>query len=237
MKRQRGSALLMVLWALALLGLIMAGVVDTLRLENRQSAFALQQTHGRLAAQAGLALTIQGLLAYPPRMVADGRAYSIPFEQTRLEIRVGSERGKLDLKFAMPESFALLAHRLGATSEQARQWSQSLRQLRSVGQLTALEQLQQFPQMDARLYQRLLPHITLWSGLTEPDPDVATPTLLTLLNLSPPNIAIPRGPESVVNVHVLATSDNQVSASLQAVVFLSPQGGGQQPHRVLRWKE
>ncbi|TLG91598.1 general secretion pathway protein GspK, partial [Pseudomonas edaphica] len=59
MKRQRGAALLMVLWALALLGLIMAGVVDTLRLENRQSAFSLQQTHARLAAQAGLALTIQ----------------------------------------------------------------------------------------------------------------------------------------------------------------------------------
>ncbi|WP_248132058.1 type II secretion system protein GspK [Pseudomonas sp. B329] len=215
----------------------MAGVVDTLRLENRQSAFSLQQAHARLAAQAGLALTIQGLLAYPPYMVADGRVYSIPFEQTRLDIRVGSERGKLDLKFAMPESFALLAHRLGATSEQARQWSQSLRRQRSVGQLTALEQLQQLPQMDARLYEHLLPHITLWSGLTEPDPDAATPALLTLLKLSPSKSAVQRGPESVVNVHVLATTDNQVSASLQAVVFLSPQGGGQQPHRVLRWKE
>lgn len=237
MIRQRGAALIMVFWAVALLGLMMASVVGVLRLENRQSAFELQQTRARLAAEAGLALAIRDLFAFPPRRVVDGRVYSQPFEQATLSIRVGSERGKLDLNFAELDNFVLLAQQFGATPTQARQWSDLLRRQRAVSQLRSLEQLQQLPAMDALVYERLLPHITLWSGLTQPDPDVATPELLALLKLSAPKIAVQRGPESVVNVHVIATLNNQVSASLETVVFLSPQGGGRAPHRVLRWKE
>lgn len=237
MNLQRGFALIMVFWAITLVGLMMGAVVEVLRLENRQSAFELQQTRARLAAEAGLALAVQGLLAFPPRMVADGRLYSLPFEQATLSIRIGNERGKLDLKFAPLASFTLLTRQLGATSAQARQWADSVHQLRSISQLRGLEQLQQLPGIDVRLYDRLLPHITLWSGLTYPDPDVATPQLLDLLKLHQPKAVVERGPESVVNVHVIATLNNQVSASLETVVLLSPRGGGQAPHRVLRWKE
>lgn len=237
MSRQRGAALIMVLWAIALLGLMMGSLVEILRLENRQSAFELQHSRALLAAQAGLALAVEGLFAYPARTVADGRVYSLPFEQATLSLQVSSERGKLDLNFAALDSFARLAHGLGATSGQARQWSESLGQQRSAGPLKALEQLQQLPGMQPRLYERLLPHLTLWSGLTVPDVDAASPELLALLKLSRPKAALQRGPESVVNVRVLATLENQVSASLEAVVFLSPQGSGQRPYRVLRWKE
>lgn len=237
MSRQRGAALIMVLWAIALLGLMMGSLVEILRLENRQSAFELQHSRALLAAQAGLALAVEGLFAYPARTVADGRVYSLPFEQATLSLQVSSERGKLDLNFAALDSFARLAHGLGATSGQARQWSESLGQQRSAGPLKALEQLQQLPGMQPRLYERLLPHLTLWSGLTVPDVDAASPELLALLKLSQPKVALQRGPESVVNVRVLATLENQVSASLEAVVFLSPQGSGQRPYRVLRWKE
>lgn len=237
MSRQRGAALIMVLWAIALLGLMMGSVVEILRLENRQSAFELQQSRALLAAEAGLALAIEELFAYQARMVADGRIYSLPFEQATLSITVNSERAKLDLNVADLDSFARLAHGLGATAEQARQWSKNLGQQRSTGPLRALEQLQQLPGMDARLYDRLLPHITLWSGLAQPDLEAATPELLALLKLSRPKVAIARSPDSVVNVHVLATLSNQVSASLEAVVFLLPQGDGQRPYRVLRWKE
>jgi len=237
MSRHRGAALIMVLWALALLGLMMGGVVEILRLENRQSDFQLQHSRALLAAQAGLALAVERLLAYPARMVADGRTYSLPFEQTSLSITVNSERGKLDLNFADLDSFARLAQGLGATAEQVRQWSKDLGQQRITGSLKALEQLQQLPGMDVRLYDRLLPHITLWSGLTQPDLETVTRELLALLKLSRPKVAIARSPDSVVNVHVVATLSNQVSASLEAVVFLSPQGDGQRPYRVLRWKE
>jgi general secretion pathway protein K len=237
MNRQRGAALIMVLWAIALLGLMIGSLVEILRLENRQSAFELQQSRALLAAEAGLALAVEGLFVYPARWAADGRVYSVSFEHATLSLQVSSERGKLDLNFAALDSFERLAHALGATSEQSRQWGENLRQQRSVGPLKALEQLQQFPGMDGRLYERLLPYLTLWSGLTAPDADMATPELLALLKLSRPKVALQRGPESVVNVRVLATLDNQVSASLEAVVFLSPQGSGQRPYRVLRWKE
>ncbi|WP_458371888.1 hypothetical protein [Pseudomonas lactis] len=237
MTRQRGAALIMVLWAIALLGLMTGSMVEILRLENRQSAFELQHSRALLAAEAGLALAVEGLLAYPAPRVADGRIYSLPFEQAALSITVSSERGKLDLNLAALDSFARLAHGLGATVEQAQQWSEGLGQQRSTGPLKTLEQLQQLPGMDVRLYDRLLPNITLWSGLTQPDLDVATPELLALLKLSRPKVAIARGPDSVVNVHVLATLNNQVSASLETVIFLSPQGGGPRPYRVLRWKE
>ncbi|KPA95267.1 hypothetical protein PF70_04709, partial [Pseudomonas asplenii] len=40
----RGAALVLALWALALLSLMMAVVVGSVRLENRQSAYALQRT-------------------------------------------------------------------------------------------------------------------------------------------------------------------------------------------------
>src|SRR5471030_1779294 len=58
MKPQRGAALILALWALALLSLMMGAVVQAIRLENRQSAYELQHTKAQLAAEAGLALAI-----------------------------------------------------------------------------------------------------------------------------------------------------------------------------------
>ncbi|MDP0919122.1 hypothetical protein Q6272_29135, partial [Klebsiella pneumoniae] len=61
MKHQRGVALLLVLWVLALLSLLLGGLAGWVQLETRQAAWHRQHTQAALAAEAGVALVMQAL--------------------------------------------------------------------------------------------------------------------------------------------------------------------------------
>ena len=99
MKRQRGVALLLVLWVLALLSLLLGGLAGWVQLQTRQAAWHRQHAQALMAAEAGMNLAVQGLLDPSQReqWVADGRERVVSFAGAALHIRVYSERGKLDL--------------------------------------------------------------------------------------------------------------------------------------------
>ncbi|MGY2224939.1 hypothetical protein ACW9IK_19820 [Pseudomonas gingeri] len=236
MKRQRGAALILALWALALLSVMMGAVVQSIRLENRQSTYELQHAKALLAAQAGLALAIQSLASPPSTMIADGRAYSLPFDDAQLTVKAYSDRGKLDLNFANLDNFIRLATFLGASPAQSQQLTDEMSLRRAnANTLKAIEELQQFPGMDPTLYERLAPHLTLWTGLGQPDPSFAAETVRAALKLGPP---VPgRSPGTILTVHSQAILATGVSADLDVTFFLTPQGEGTQLYRVLRWQE
>ena len=236
MMREEGAALIIALWALAFLSVLMGGVVSTLRLENQQSAYELSHCRASLAAEAGLALAVESLLSPAANpMIADGRTYPVIFDGAKLNLAIRSERGKLDVNFADATTIEHLLRYLGASPGATALIGQQLRQLRATGQMMkAIEQVQQLDGMDAELYAKLEPNITLWTGLGKPDAFFATPDVRSALKL--PSGEAASSPGSIVTISSHAQIKNGVSGDLQATVYLTPNGGGRQIYRVLRWR-
>ncbi|TDV50169.1 general secretion pathway protein K [Pseudomonas graminis] len=240
MNRQRGVALLLVLWAVATLSLLLGGLAGWVQLETRQALWQRQHTQALLAAQAGMNLALQALLDvnHRPRWVADGRAVPLAFDDARMVVSVSSERGKLDLNAASHEDITRVAQACGADRDEATRLGQALQARRdgSAAPLRVIEELRQVSGMTQRLYQHMAPEVTLWSGLSRPDAAFASPLLRSALNL-PQQTATGTDPGSVLSIDSQAQLPDGVVARLQTTVLLSPSEGNAQPYRVLRWQE
>ncbi|KAF1051124.1 MAG: hypothetical protein GAK43_02547 [Stenotrophomonas maltophilia] len=237
MTTERGAALIVALWVLGLLSVLMVGVIATVRLENQQSQYELDQLRARLAAQAGLALALEALAAPTASgFEADGRPSALTYEGMPLTVWVESERGKLDLNSTDAGSVERLLSARGASPEQTRQLIQALQHWQAAGRrLETFEQLYDVPSMDAALLERLSPDITLWTGLGAPDPVFASPALQQVLGLSPGGLS--NGPGSLFTLRSVARLPNGSSSGLQATLHLLPGGGSGPLYRVLRWQE
>ena len=239
-RHQRGVALLLVLWVLALLSLLLGGLAGWVQLETRQAAWHRQHTQAALAAEAGVALAMQGLADPLQRKqwVADGREIPLVFDDAQLHVSLHSERGKLYLNSAEVTDFARLALACGASQAQANQLARDLEVRRNQGlaPFRVVEELRQLPGMTQALYSALVPEISLWSGLDRPDPAFASALMRRALNL-PHQSAVGADPGEVLVVSSRAQRPGGYHAQLQATVLLSPAQGSAQPYRVLRWQE
>jgi general secretion pathway protein K len=233
MKRQRGAALLLVLWALALLSVLLGGLAGWVQLESRQALWLRQHTQTVLAAEAGIALAMADR-----HWIADGRDMPLTFDDAQLHVSLRSERGKLYLINAEADDFMRLALACGATQGQADQLVKALEARRKQGlpPFRVLEEVRQLPGMTQALYSQLLPEITLWSDLDRPDPAFASPLMRKALNLPRQN-AEGADPGVVLVVDSLAQRPGGYHARLQITVLLSPTEDSAQPYRVLRWQE
>ena len=240
MKHQRGVALLLVLWVLALLSLLLGGLAGWVQLQTRQAAWHRQHTQAALAAEAGVALVMQALAdpAQRKQWVADGREVPLMFDDAHLRVGLRSERGKLYLNSAEPSDFARVALACGATQAQASRLAKDLETRRNEGlaPFRVVEELRQLPGMSQVLYSRLVPQITLWSGLDRPDPAFASPLMRKALNL-PHQSAVGADPGEVLVISSRAERPGGYYARLHVTVLLSPSEGSAQPYRVLRWQE
>lgn len=233
MKRQRGAALLLVLWALALLSVLLGGLAGWVQLESRQALWLRQHTQTVLAAEAGIALAMADR-----HWIADGRDIPLTFDDAQLHVSLRSERGKLYLINAEADDFMRLALACGATQGQADQLVKALEARRKQGlpPFRVLEEVRQLPGMTQALYSQLLPEITLWSDLDRPDPAFASPLMRKALNLPRQN-AEGADPGVVLVVDSRAQRPGGYHARLQIIVLLSPTEDSAQPYRVLRWQE
>jgi general secretion pathway protein K len=240
MKQQRGVALLLVLWVLALLSLLLGGLAGWVQLQTRQATWHRQHTQAVLAAEAGVALVMQALADPLQRKqwVADGRQMPLVFDDAQLRVSLRSERGKLYLNSAEPADFARVALACGASAAQAARLAKDLeiRRNQGVAPFRVVEELRQLPGMTQALYSRLVPQITLWSGLDRPDPAFASTLLRKALNL-PQQSAVGADPGEVLVISSRAERPGGYHARLQVTVLLSPSEGSAQPYRVLRWQE
>ncbi|MGY4639101.1 type II secretion system minor pseudopilin GspK [Pseudomonas sp. TE24901] len=233
MKRQRGAALLLVLWVLALLSVLLGGLVGWVQLESRQALWFRQHTQTVLAAEAGIALAMTD-----PRRVADGREIGLTFDDAHLHVSLRSERGKLYLVNAEADDFMRLALACGASQAQASALAKALetRRNRGLAPFRVLEEVRQLPGMTQALYSQLLPEITLWSDLDRPDAAFASPLMRKALNL-PQQKAEGADPGLVLQVDSRAERPGGYQARVQATVLLSPSEDSAQPYRVVRWQE
>lgn len=239
MKRQRGMALLLTLWLIALLATLLAGLAATVQLQLRQAAYQRDHAQGQLAARAGLSLAVAGLLAadLKARWRADGQPHRLVFAGSQLAIAVHSERGKLDLNAGAPDDLARLLGDCGAPAATALAVGQALGQRqRSDQPLGLLEEFRALPGMTYALYQCAAPYLTVWSGDVRPDPALAAPRLAQVLGL-PRVHGAALDPGQLVTVTSQVTLADGYRTDLSVTLTLNPPGAGARPYRVLRWQE
>jgi general secretion pathway protein K len=208
MHRQRGVALLLVLWACALLAIVLGGYALLARTEGLQARHLLAQTQARYAAEAGLARAEYALRDSDlhHRWVADGRSYDFAFNGARVRVQVTAEDGKVDLNTAAPGVLTGLFRAAGVDASRAASLAAAVKdwrdaddaarangaeaaQYRSAGRdygprngpFASIEELQQVLGMDAVLYARLAPSLTVWSGRSLPNPAHASSMALATL--------------------------------------------------------
>lgn len=207
-RRQRGVALLVVMWACTLLAILLGGYAVLAHTEGLQSSFQFQQTRAHYAAEAGVMRAIYALQApnIADRWTADGRIYPFAYDDAKVGVSVISESGKVDLNAATPDVLASLFRAAGVDPVRAATLSQAVIDWRSFaisqqqgaqrtaaytaagrdygprnGPFASVEELQMVLGMDPGLYETIAPDVTIWSGRSSPD--ATTAPLLALASV------------------------------------------------------
>jgi general secretion pathway protein K len=215
--RERGVALLIVLWACTLLAIMLGGFAMLSRSEALQARYQFTQTQAHYAAEAGIMRAIDGLMASTPeaRWIADGRPYGLAFADAHVTITATDEDGKVDLNAASSDILDAFFRGAGLPEQRAVAMSAAVQDWRSFGDqaspnggkapayqaagrtygprngpFATIEELQLVLGMDPALYATVAPAVTIWSGRERPNPDHAPALALAALpGMKPDEIA------------------------------------------------
>ncbi len=206
--RQRGVALLLVLWACTLLAILLGGYAALARTEALQARYQFAQTQAHYAAEAGIMRAFYGLQDARPgqRWIGDGRVYSFHYDGATVTVSAIAESGKVDLNAASPQVLQGLFQAAGLVPEQARALAANVVDWRALpgsaadvatrraayraagrdygprsGPFASIEELQLVLGMTPALYRRVAPVVTIWSGNATPDPNTAPPLALAAI--------------------------------------------------------
>lgn len=207
---QRGVALILVLWLLALLTAVVGAFAGSARIEALQAHQLRSAVVARQAARAGIeyaALRMQ-YTDVDRRWVPDGRLYALPVGTAKVEIHIVDEAGKVDLNGASPQLLHALLLAVGAQDPQAQALAAAIMDYRDPDSLLtpggaeageykaaglpygpknkpfeAVSELQRVLGMDQTLYAAVTPYVTVYSS-GDPSPTFAQPPVLQALGMS-----------------------------------------------------
>lgn len=200
-ERNRGVALLLVLWLVALLVATVGAFALSARTEQLQGQVLARGLQSREAARAGLEHAVSRLMQADPqrRWVPDGREYQWRFGDADIAVRIVDEQGKVDLDMADANLLAALLRQLGSDPQQAMRVAGAIVDWRDADTLTqpsggaeapdyaaagrdygpanmpfeSVAEVEQVLGMTPALYARLAPLVTVYSGRAMPDPAYA----------------------------------------------------------------
>lgn len=202
--RQRGIALILVLWILVLVTVTSGAFALMARMDQLEANQLLSGTQARLWAEAGLNFTALALRDPndETRMVPDGRPYQQLMDGVLLEVRARDERGKLDINKADETTLATLFTNHGLESDLAQSlaaavldWRDSDDSERVAGaeidayeaaglpapgnrDFMMTEELLQVMGMTWELFRRLEPGVSVYSSVDLPQIAYASPEAL-----------------------------------------------------------
>ena len=214
--RQRGAALLLVLWLIVLLTALVGAFALTARVEQMQGRVLAHAVVGDQAARAGLEYALLRLRDTDPqaRWIPDGRTYEWDFNGVPLELRVVDETGKVDLNGADQTLLAGLMTALGAEAVEAEHLAGAIIDWRDpddLGQLMgaaedpqyaaaglpygakdapfeAVSELELILGMPPDLAARMADHVTVHAGRPRPDPNYAGGVVLQAMGIDPEQV-------------------------------------------------
>jgi general secretion pathway protein K len=216
-QKQKGIALLLVLWMLV----ILIGIIGVFALiastEHQQGKLLARTVQARYAAEGGIDVATLRLSNTDPLLqwVPDNRVYNYMVDKTRIEIHVVDESGKVDINVAGADVIYSLLISVGADALTAQNITASTMDWRDPDDLLTLpggaedpqyavanrpygskdgafqtiSELQQVLGMTPELFAKLQPFITIYSGLARPNPSFARAEVLAALGFQAPQIA------------------------------------------------
>jgi len=198
--RQRGVALVMVLWILLLVTISTGAYTLMARMDQLEAHTILSGTRARFAAEAGMNLALLSLRDPDEtrRLVPDGRPNEFRYQGTVVEVRVTDERGKLDINAADEQTLFTLLTGHGLDADAAQLLAAAIEDWRDTDEVERAngaeletyeaaglgvgpgnrpfmmtEELLQVLGMPWDLYKKMEPGLTVYSNAGQPDPAYA----------------------------------------------------------------
>ena len=189
--RERGAALIVVLWGVALIAAAIIAIGATSRSESLIGRNALENARARHAAEAGIQLALHRLLASPRGTQRfDGTPTSWQVGTTTVALAIQDEEGKIDLNAASFELIAGVLRGVGLGPDTALPTACRIVARRGYydpqcldgdrarptvepGLLVAVEEARRLLGVSDAFYRRLAPLVTVFSGSSAVDPRVA----------------------------------------------------------------
>lgn len=212
--RQRGAALLLVMWLILLLSGLVAGYAMSARIESLQGNGLVRSVAAREAARAGIEIAVSRMMNPDPaqRWVPDGRGNAIRFDGASIDVAIRDEAGKIDLNGATPELLAALFRGLGETQGAATRLAGAIVDWRDDDTLTqpaggaedgdyasaglawgakdapfeTVAEVEQVLGMRPGLYATAAPFLTVYTGGATPDPNFADAVVLAAMGVERP---------------------------------------------------
>lgn len=194
--RQKGIALVMVLWIIILVTITSGAFALMARMDQLEAHALLSGTRARMVAEAGIHLTAVMLRDQDEmtRMIADGRTYQQTIDGVLLEIKVTDERGKLDINAVEEQTFQTLFINNGMEIDEAEYLAAAVMDWRDIDEVERVngaeldaynsagleigpgnrpfmmnDELLQVLGMPFDLYRRIEPGITVYSRSAMPN--------------------------------------------------------------------
>lgn len=281
MTRMRGAALLLVLWLIVLLTALVGAFALTAKIEHLQGRVLHRGLVAQQAARAGIeyAITRAGLDDPRRQWLPDGRDYPWQFGDAELTIRLVDESGKVDLNQADVVLLTTLFTVVGSEQEPATRLASAILDWRDVDPLTqpaggaedpdyasagriygakdamfeSVAEVEQVLGMTPDLYAKVEPHLTVFSGRSQPDPAFASSEVLRAMGVDAEQILAQRnawdpanelqGPSIVgsnsgtYSIESRARLRDGRVAVLRAVVRTGGNGLPGSAYTALRWEE
>ncbi|SEK45470.1 general secretion pathway protein K [Pseudoxanthomonas sp. GM95] len=210
---QRGVALLLVVWLIALLTALIGAFAITARVESLQGRVLAQGSVTQEIARAGVEYALQRVADADARTrwVPDGRPYAWTYAGSQLEVQLVDETGKVDLNQTDAQTLANLLRAVGVEDGQAQQLAGAVIDWRDSDPLVqptsgaedpqyaeaglpygakdapfeTVGEVEQVLGWTPDIYARVRPYLTLYSGRSRPDPTYAQGPVLTALGMDP----------------------------------------------------
>jgi general secretion pathway protein K len=278
----RGAALVLVLWLIALLTAVVGAFALAARIEHLQQRVGTDDAIGQEKARAGLEYALYRLQpnALQPPWTPDGRRYRGSLDTQTIDLRVIDENGKVNLNLADATLLAGLLEAVDVEPGRAKQLAGAIIDWRDPDSLKqpgggaetadyqaaglpygarnarfeTLGELQRVLGMDAALYERLEPLLTLYSRQSRPDPRFAAGPVLQALGLDAERLlaererlqaaadgnvtdGTPVGGSGTYSIESRATDPRGRVSVLRAVVRRGAAGTPGTAYTVLRWEQ
>jgi general secretion pathway protein K len=213
---ERGIALVVVLWTLALLGLIAASFLRDTRTETSLIRNLVENAKAEALADAGIQRAMLGLLDPDEETVwrANGSQYELVLGDGQVQITLQDEAGKIDLNRGVDDELRALLESAGVRGDEARGLVAAIADFRDRDDerrpggaedadyaaaglrfgakdapFESVEELLQVLGMTRELYERVAPNITVYSGRRHVDLAAAPTAVLQILpNLTPQQV-------------------------------------------------
>jgi general secretion pathway protein K len=195
--RQRGLALIVVLWVAILLALLAGGVARLSRSDLNLARNLVEATKAELAADSALWTAVHIIVKGDPEAWrTDGTVYAWRFGEAEVRVRVTDELGRIDINAASPELLAALFVAAGTEPEEATGLADAVVEFRNQGledpevprtgrpsgdrvaAFALTDGLEQVPGMPPALQRRIADAITVYTGLAWPRSEVTSPLVL-----------------------------------------------------------